>query len=242
MAAWYAVCPPVLDEPRPRLMEMKGNIRLDTLLPNSENPCIVAWSCILPRFASNAHFLDASVKVGREVNGSNQWCNDDALVLDGQRFEDRQSVIGHLLVLHRAAYQHIVITITPIIGHALHETVDTLGEEIKPEVAPPLHHQPALLTPLVGISEQEVGSETGEDQLAALNLPRRVTLALDGDIEIARLTTLATRHLAAVHLVLPIYIAVLAPRTDLGASVPRIPVLIDVYALCHKLVFDEVNV
>lgn len=191
MAAWYAVCPPVLDEPRPRLMEMKGDIRLDTLFPNGENPRIVAWSCILPRFASNAHFLDASVKVGREVNGFNQWCNDDALVLDGQRFEDRQSVIGHLLVLHRAAYQHIVITITPIIGHALHETVDTLGEEIKPEVAPPLHHQPALLTPLVGISEQEVGSETGEHHLAALNLPRLVTLALDGEIKTARLTTFA---------------------------------------------------
>ena len=163
-------------------------------------------------------------------------------MLDGQRFEDRQSVIGHLLVLHRAAYLHIVIAVTPVIGHAFHETVNAFGEEIKQEVSPPLHHQPALLTPLVGIGEQEVGSETGEDHLAALNLPRLVTLELDGEIEIARLTTFATRHLAAVHLVLPIYIAVLAPGTDLGASVPRIPVLIDVYALCHKLVFDEVNV
>lgn len=171
MAAWYAVCPPVLDEPCPRLMEMKGNIRIYALFPNGKNPRIVAWACMLPRFASYAHFLDASVKIGREINGSNQWCNDNTLVFDGQRFEDRQSVIGHLLVLHRAAYQHIVITVSPIIGHALHETVDTLGEEIELEVAPPLHHQPALLTPLVGISEQEVGSETGEYHLAALNLP-----------------------------------------------------------------------
>ena len=163
-------------------------------------------------------------------------------MLDGQRLEDRQTVIGHLLVLHRAAYQHIVIAVTPVIGHALHETVDTLGEEIKPEVAPPLHHQPTLLTQLVGIGEQEVGSETGEDHLAALNLPRLVTLALDREIETTRLTAFAALHLAAVHLVLPIYIAVLAPRTDLGASVPRIPVLVDVCTLCHKLVFDEVNV
>ena len=165
-------------------------------------------------------------------------------MLDGQRLEDGQTVIGHHLILHRAAYQHIVIAITPIIGHALHETVDTFGEEIKPEVAPPLHHQPALLTPLVGIGEQEVGSETGEDHLAALNLPRLVTLALDGEIETARLTTFAARHLAAVHFVLPIYIAVLTPRTDLGASVPRIQVLVDVYAICHHstLVIYFVNI
>ena len=171
MAAWYAVCFTILDELCPRLVEMKGNIRLDALVPNGENPRIVAWACMLPRFASYTHFLDASVKIGREINGSNQWCNDNTLVFDGQRFEDRQSVIGHLLVLYRAAYQHIVITVSPIIGHALHETVDTLGEEIEPEVAPPLNHQPALLTPLVSISEQEVGSETGEYHLAALNLP-----------------------------------------------------------------------
>ena len=244
MAARYMVCLPVLDEPCSRLMEMKWNISLDTLLADGKNPGIVAWPCMLPRFASHAHFLDASVKIGREINGSNQWCNDNTLVLDGQRLEDWQTVISHLLVFHRAAYQHIVIAVTPVIGHALHETVDTLGEEIKPEVAPPLHHQPALLTPLVGISEQKVGSETGEDHLAALNLPRLVTLALNGEIETASLTTFATRHLAAVHFVLPIYIAVLAPRTDLGASVPRIPVLIDVCTLCHHstLVIYSVNI
>ena len=163
-------------------------------------------------------------------------------MLDGQRLEDGQTVIGHHLILHRAAYQHIVISVTPIIGHALHETVDALGEEIKPEVAPPLHHQPALLTPFVGIREQKVRSETCEHHLAALNLPRLVTLAFDGELETASLTAFAARHLAAVHFVLPIYIAVLAPRTDLGASVPRIPVFIDVCTLCHKLVFDEVNV
>ena len=48
------------------------------------------------------------------------------------------------------------------------------------------------------------------------------------------LTTFAARHLAAVHFVLPIYIAVFAPRTNLGASVPRIPVFIDVCTLCHN--------
>ena len=43
----------------------KLNIRLDTLLMNGENPRIVAWPCIVSRFASHAHFLNASVKIGR---------------------------------------------------------------------------------------------------------------------------------------------------------------------------------
>ena len=86
------------------------------------------------------------------------------------------------------------------------------------------------------VSKQEVGSETGEHHLTTLNLPRLVTLALNGKIKTTCLTAFATRHLTAVHFVLPINIAVLAPRTDLGASVPRIPVFIDVCTLCHNLV------
>ena len=84
------------------------------------------------------------------------------------------------------------------------------------------------------VSKQEVGSETGEHHLATLNLPRLVTLALDGEIETDCLTAFAARHFTSVHLVLPIYIAVLAPRTHLGASMPRIPVFIDVCTLCHN--------
>ena len=244
MAARYAVCPPVLYQPCPRLMEMERYIRPDTLFAYGENPLIVARPCILPRFASRAHFLDASVKVGGEVNRPYQGRYDDALVPDGQRLEDWQAAVGHLLVLHRAAYKHIVVAVAPVVGHAIHETVDALGEEIEPEVAPTLHHQPALLAPLVGIGEQEVGSETGEHHLAAPNLPRLVTPAPDGEIEAACLATFTARYLTAVHLVLTIYIAVFASGTDLGASVPRIPVLVDVCVLCHHstLVIYSVNV
>ena len=115
----------VRNHPCPRLMEMKGNIRLDTLFPNVENPRIVAWPCMLSRFTSYAHFLDTSVKVGREVDGSNQWRNDNTLVLDGQQLEDGQSVIGHLLVLHSAAYQHIVIVVSLMHSHFQLEPIST---------------------------------------------------------------------------------------------------------------------
>ena len=155
-------------------------------------------------------------------------------MLDGERLEDRQPVVRHLLVLHRATHQHIVIAVTPVIRHAGPETVDTLREEVEPQVAPLLHHLPALRAPFIGIGEQKVGGETGEHHLAAPDLPRLVTLALDGKVEIAGLAAFAARHLTAIHLVLPIDIAILTPRTDLGASMPRIPTFVDIVLLGHR--------
>ena len=156
-------------------------------------------------------------------------------MLDRQRLEYGQTIVSHILILHRAAYQHIVIPIAPIFGNAIHEAVNAFGEEIEPQVAPLLHHQPALLAPLVSVGEQEVGSEAGENYLAALDFPRLVALSLNGKIETSCLSAQAARHLTAVHLVLTIHIAVFAPRTDLGASMPRIPVRVDVFLLCHNL-------
>ena len=72
--------------------------------------------------------------------------------------------------------------------------------------------------------QQEVGGEACEDKLAALYLPRFVALPLDGEAEVGRLATLATRNLAAIHFILPVDIAVHAPGAYLGAAVPRIPV------------------
>ena len=51
-----------------------------------------------------------------------------------------------------------------------------------------------------------------------------VALALDREVEISRLSAHAARNLAAVHFVLTVNIAILAPGAYLGAAVPRIPV------------------
>ena len=145
-------------------------------------------------------------------------------MLDGEREEDGQAVISHLLILYSAAHYHVRISVAPVVRYTFHKAVDTLCEEIEPEVAPPLDHLPAFRTPRVCILEQEVGSEAGEYQSAAFNLPRPVTLSLYRKIEVARLSALAAGYLAAVHLILTVDIAVFAPGTNLGATMPRIPV------------------
>ena len=80
-----------------------------------------------------------------------------------------------------------------------------------------------------------IGGETSEDNLTALNLPRLVAFSLHRKVEIARLAALTTRNLAAVHLILTVNIAVFAPRTNLGATMPRIPVGVYFPMLVHKV-------
>ena len=125
------------------------------------------------------------------------------------------------------------LSVTPVVRHARPETVDTLREEVEPQVTPLLHHLPALRAPFVGIGEQEVGGETGEHHFAAPDLPRLVTLAFDGEVEIAGLAAFAARHLTAIHLVLPIDVAIFASGTDLGASMPWIPIFVNIVLLFH---------
>ena len=160
-------------------------------------------------------------------------------MLDGERQKNGQTIIDHLLVFHCASHNDIVIALAPVVGHTFHETVDAFGKKEKPEVAPLLHHPPAIGSPLVRVFQEEIGSETSEDNLTALNLPRLVAFSLQRQIEIARLAALTARNLAAVHLILTVNVAVFAPRANLGAAVPRIPVGIYFPMLGHFLVFTS---
>ena len=154
-------------------------------------------------------------------------------MLDWERQENRQTIIGHLLVFHRTAYDDIVIALAPVVGHTFHETVDAFCEEKEPEVASLPHHPPAFRSPFVGIFQEKVGGETSENNLAALDLPRFVTFLLHRQVEITCLTTLTARNLTAVHLILAVNITVFASRANFGATVPRIPIGVYFPALGH---------
>ena len=145
-------------------------------------------------------------------------------MLDWERQENRQTIIGHLLVFHSTSYDDIVIALAPVVGYTFHETVDAFGEEKEPEVAPLPHHPPAFRSPFVGIFQKEVGGETSENNLTALNFPRFVTLLLHRKVEIACLSTHTARNLTAVHFILTIDIAIFASSANFGATMPRIPV------------------
>ena len=233
VATRHAVPLAVLDEMGTGLMETESNILGNALLAKGKDPVVVARTGIHARLASHRHFVDGFVQIRREVHGGEQGRGDDALALDRKRQEDGQAIVGHLLVLDRTANDDIVIAVTPVVGHALHETVDALGEEKEPQIASATHHLPTVGSPFIGVFQQKIRGEASENDLSALYLPRLVALPLNGEIEITRLAALTAGNLAAIHRILPIDIAVLAPRTDLGATVPRIPVGVYLPMLGH---------
>ena len=102
--------------------------------------------------------------------------------------------------------------------------MDPLGEEVETAVAALADHRPAVGPPRVGVLQQEVGGEAGEDEAPRRDLVALVALALHGEVEGQRLAGDLTADFASVHLVLPIDIAVAAPWRDLGAAVPGVPV------------------
>lgn len=112
-------------------------------------------------------------------------------MFDGERQENGQTIIRHLLILHRTAHDDIVIAIAPVVGCALHETINALGEKEKPKVAPLLHHLPAFRPPFIRIFQKKIGGKAGKHQLATLYLPRLVALPPHGEVEVARLSAFA---------------------------------------------------
>lgn len=190
VAAAHTVHLAILDEMGARLVEAEWDAFRHALLAEGQHPVVVAGTCVDTRLAPYRHLLYRLVEPRREVHRSQQRRGDDGLVADGQRAEDGQAVVGHCLVLDGAAHDDVLVALAPVVGHALHEAVDALGEEEKPEVAPQPHHLPAFGAPRVGVLQQEVRREAGEDQLAARYLPRLVALFLDGKVEIAGLPAL----------------------------------------------------
>ena len=76
------------------------------------------------------------------------------------------------------------------------------------------------------ICSDKTGTLTENKNLAWLNFPATVTLTLDRKIESGGLACQIAPYLTAVHGILPIDIAELAPGAYLGTSVPGVPICV----------------
>ena len=145
-------------------------------------------------------------------------------MLDWKILEYGKPVVSHSLILHRAADDDILITVTPIRRQTALKPIDTLREKIEHTVTSKPHHPPAFRPPLISVLQQEIRREARKHHLPGRNLVAFVPLALHRQIESRRLARKIARDLAPVHLILPIDIAEPAARTHLSAPVPRIPI------------------
>ena len=225
----------VLDKTGTGLVETEGHIFHNALAAQVEHPVVVAGARLATRFSPCAHLLYRIVQIVYEVDGLYQRRGDDGLVLDGERTEDGQAVVGHGLIFDGAAHQHIVVAVAPVGRDALHKAVYAFGEEVKPQVGALSHHGPALRTPGVGVLQEEVGGEASENHTAGGYLVAPVATAFQRQIEVGGFAGHIAAYLAAVHLILTIDIAVFAARTNFGAAVPRVPVGVYVPVFAHGM-------
>ena len=110
------------------LSKLKGDILTDTLFPQVKHPGIVDRPCIGVRLSTHDNKFNI-VKIALEINLFKQGLGRDAFMLDGELLKDPQSIVSILLILHSAAYDDIVVTVAPIIGDTLHESLYPLGQE-----------------------------------------------------------------------------------------------------------------
>ena len=84
VAAGNAVGFAVFDKIRTSLMKPKRYATLHALLPNVQNPIVVAGTSTYARFAACGYLFDLRVEVRCKVDVGKHWTYDDAFVLDGQ--------------------------------------------------------------------------------------------------------------------------------------------------------------
>ena len=132
VASWDTKHPPVLNEMRACLVKTKRNISWNTLLPDIKYPIVIAWSCINPWLSANRYFFDRLIRIRGKIYGGKDWRNNDTLMLYRERQKNWQTIISHFLAFHCTSHDDIVITFAPVVGYALHKTVDAFGEEKEP--------------------------------------------------------------------------------------------------------------
>lgn len=121
----------VLEQTRPGLVKAKGNIVFRTLIPQGEHPGIIANTRFGTRLAADRYLFDFRSEIRGQIYGTYQRGANDNLVTNRQLLENRQPIIGHPLILHRATDRHMLVPCTPVPGQTLGQPVDTLGKNIK---------------------------------------------------------------------------------------------------------------
>ena len=211
----------VLEQTRPGLVKAKGNIVFRTLIPQGEHPGIIANTRFGTRLAADRYLFDFRSEIRGQIYGTYQRGANDNLVTNRQLLENRQPIIGHPLILHRATDRHMLVPCTPVPGQTLGQPVDTLGKKHKMQVPPQTDHLPCLTAPDIGLGKQKVRCKTGKHHLPGRNFPPAVPTSAHGEAEGRRFhnvpAVLLPGSILAINITLP------ATFAHTLTPVPRIP-------------------
>ena len=173
------------------------------------------------RFASGDQLFEPRAGPRRKVDRSEQRFADDYFVSDRCIPVDRQPVVGPLLVFDRAADRDVRVSRFPVRRQVRFEPVDPFGNHEEMKVAAFPDHLPRFGPPRIGLLDEKVGTETGENRAAGRNFIGAGTCAPHRKTEIARFDDDGT--VATVLFVDPVHVTMPAPGAQFVATVPGIP-------------------
>lgn len=162
---WQGILLAVLDEVGAALTKLKGHILPDALLPDVQNPVIIERAGVIIRLTADYHQLD-TVQIFFYVDFFEKRLGSNTLVLNGQGLKYRQFPVRVLLIFDGAAHHHIVVSVAPVLGDALHEPFNPLGQKEEGAVLALLDHFPALGPPWVCFLNEKIRRKAGINQTA----------------------------------------------------------------------------
>ena len=164
LIAWDRVEPAALEKLRARLVIVKADVRLDALTADIEHPIVIADARARTRFTADGYRFDGVRQIFRNIHSFEQGLADDGFMLYRQTEIDRKSVVSHFLIFGRYRDRYVFVAVAPILGDAITEAVDPLGDKEKVAVASFLHYPPGVAAPDVGVLEKEIRGKAGEKE------------------------------------------------------------------------------
>ena len=165
-----------------------------------------------------------------KIDWTKHGAEDNCFVLDRKLREDRQPEISPILVFTGAAYDNIIIAVSPVSWRTFRKAFNALCEKVKHAVIAAFYHFPAFIKPLIFVFKQKIRGKASHDNRAGLDLRRSVTLLFHRQIEVLCFAALFRRNRIAVCFILPINITVTASFGVFRTSVPWVPTCVFLHA------------
>ena len=179
LLAAQAIVLAIFNEMRTYFDEGKGYIGILALFMQSQYPIIVARPCSFIILTAADNLLDkALLQIWLQAYGTNQGSTHHTFVLEGQIPKQRQSSIGHSLILAGDIEPDILPAAAKVLGQTVSHPLRPLGQKIENDIRPLPHDFPGLVPPLIRLFQKKVRSHAHADKLTALYLITAIAVFL----------------------------------------------------------------
>lgn len=237
-----AITLPVLDKLGSGFDETERYIVRTALFGEGFYPVEITGTRAIVIFTSGNNLFDLSRhEVFLDFDTADQGGGHNALVFERQFQQERNTLVGSLLILARHIEKYILPAIAPIRRQGFPYTFGTFGQKKKFHIAPGFDNTPCLLAPRIRVLQKEIRRHAHPYQFAATNLVSSVPAFLQ---RIGK-SALRAENTASVHAaftVEKIHVTMPATFAYFRTAVPGIPYIVHIrlfkyigYYLVHIL-------